>query len=250
MLVYSTIMERLRQTMESYQLNKDYKVSSVFIAEINETVIIVDDFLHSLDPVYQFATQTAYFQPLGSDGTLYPGKRDEMPAPYYRACEQLLNELLEQEIITSGENNLYLHRCKLSLVTQNANELNTLQRMPHIDSTDDKTFAAVHYLSPKEWGGTGIYKYLPENIIKVTADNQNSVHNMIADTEKHSATHQGYLNETTALFEKVVDIEAKVNRLVIYKSNLLHSAALFNHKKYSNDLSNSRLSISSFFRIS
>jgi hypothetical protein len=228
-------MGRIRQTMKGYQLNKDYKVSSVFIAEINETVIIVDDFLHSVEPIYQFATDTAYFQPFGSDGTLYPGKRDEMPAPYYRAFEQLLNELLEQGIITSGENNLYLHRCKLSLVTQNA---------------DDKTFAAVHYLSPKEWGGTGIYKYLPENIIKVTADNQNSVHNMIADTEKHSATHQGYLNETTALFEKVVDIEAKINRLVIYKSNLLHSAALFNHKEYSNDISNSRLSISSFFRIS
>ncbi|WP_462176838.1 DUF6445 family protein [Pseudoalteromonas gelatinilytica] len=235
--------------MEGYQLNKDYKVSQVFIGEINETVIIVDEFLHNLEPVYQFATETAYFQPVGSDGTLYPGKRDEMPAPYYRAFEQLLNELLDQGTITSGENNLYLHRCKLSLVTQNADELNTLQRMPHIDSTDDKTFAAVHYLSDKEWGGTGIYKYLPDNIIRVTADNQNSVHNMIADTEKHSATHQGYLNETTELFEKVVDIEAKINRLVIYKSNLLHSAALLNHKKYCSDLNNSRLSISSFFRI-
>ncbi|MEJ6532534.1 DUF6445 family protein [Pseudoalteromonas lipolytica] len=239
----------MRQTMEGYHLNKDYKISSVFIAEINETVIIIDDFLHSLEPIYQFATETAYFQPFGSDGTLYPGKRDEMPAPYYRAFEQLINELLEQGIITSGENNLYLHRCKLSLVTQNADELNTLQRMPHIDSTDDKTFAAVHYLSAKEWGGTGIYKYRPDNIIKVTADNQNSVHKMIADTKKHSATHQGYLNETTELFEKVVNIEAKVNRLVIYKSNLLHSAALFNNKKYNNDINNSRLSISSFFRI-
>lgn len=236
--------------MQCYVLNKDYKISSVFIAEIKETVIIIDDFLHNLDPVYQFASEIAYFQPFGSDGTLYPGKRDEMPAPYYRALEHLIDELLKQGVITSGENNLYLHRCKLSLVTQNADELNTLQRMPHIDSTDDSTFAAVHYLSPKEWGGTGIYKYLPENIIKVTADNQNSVHKMIADTEKHSSTHQGYLNETTALFEKVVDIEAKINRLVIYKSNLLHSAALFNNKTYSNDLSNSRLSISSFFRIS
>lgn len=239
----------MRQTMEGYQLNKDYKVSSVFITEINEAVFIIDDFLKYLEPVYHFAANTAYFQPLGSDGTLYPGKRDEMPAPYYRAFEQLISELLEHGTITSGKNNLYLHRCKLSLVTQNANELNTLQRMPHIDSTDDKTFAAVHYLSPEEWGGTGIYKYLPDNIIKVTADNQNSVHQMIADTEKHSATHQGYLNETTELFEKVINIEAKVNRLVIYKSNLLHSAALFNTKKYSNDINNSRLSVSSFFRI-
>ena len=43
--------------MEGYQLNKDYKVSQVFIGEINETVIIVDDFLHNLEPVYQFASE-------------------------------------------------------------------------------------------------------------------------------------------------------------------------------------------------
>ena len=53
--------------MEGYRLNKDYKVSQVFIGEINETVIIVDDFLHNLEPVYQFASETAYFQPFGSE---------------------------------------------------------------------------------------------------------------------------------------------------------------------------------------
>ena len=72
--------------MEGYHLNKDYKVSSVFIAEINETVIIIDDFLHSLEPIYQFATETAYFQPFGSDGTSTPAN--------VMKCQRLTTELL------------------------------------------------------------------------------------------------------------------------------------------------------------
>lgn len=38
--------------MEGYYLNKDYKISSVFIVEINEIVIIIDDFLYSFEFIY------------------------------------------------------------------------------------------------------------------------------------------------------------------------------------------------------
>lgn len=235
--------------MESYQLNKNYKVQVINIESIDENIIIIDDFLSHLQGVYHFASNVAYFQPIGTDGTLYPGKRDEMPAPYYRVFEQLLQSLITDGVIDSGNNNLYLHKCKLSVVTQSANDLHVMQRMPHIDSTDDKTFAAVHYLSSKEWGGTGIYKYKPTNTIKITAENQNIVHDIIKNVQQHESTHQGYLDESTELFEKVIDIEAKPNRVVLYKSNLLHSAALKNNLPYSQDIKNSRLSISSFFRI-
>ena len=235
--------------MESYQLNKHYKTQVIHINEINDNVIIIDDFLSSLAPVYHFASEVAYFQPPGSDGTLYPGKRDEMPAPYYRVFEQLMAELIDKGILVSGENSLYLHKCKLSIVAQKPNELSPLQRMPHIDSTDDKTFAAVHYLSGKEWGGTGIYKYLPANVIKVGSDNKEIIFEMINDMQQYESTHQGYLNTSTELFEKVVNIEAKENRVVIYKSNLLHSAAIIKAPTNEPTIGNCRLSISSFFRI-
>ncbi len=37
---------------------------------------------------------------------------------------------------------------------------------------------------------------------------------MINDMQQYESTHQGYLNTSTELFEKVVNIEAKENRVV------------------------------------
>ncbi len=56
----------------------------------------------------------------------------------------------------------------------------------------------------KEWGGTGIYKYKPTNTIKITAENQNIVHDMIKNVQQHESTHQGYLDESTELLKRLL----------------------------------------------
>lgn len=235
--------------MAHYELNPDFKVEIVHLEAENEDVIIVDNFLKCIEPVVHFATHVAYLEPVGSDGTLFPGKRDVMPEPYYRTFRQLLISLQARGVFNHEHKALYLHRCKLSLVTQKACELTLLQRIPHIDSTDDNTFAAVHYLSGKESNGTSIYRYIPKNLIKITVQNQHLFSDVIEQTKNNESEHQGYLNNNTALFEQVINIKAKQNRVVLYKSNLLHCANLDNDYEYKGDIKNGRLSISSFFRV-
>ncbi|WP_404339360.1 DUF6445 family protein [Pseudoalteromonas mariniglutinosa] len=235
--------------MEKYELNPNFTVKVIHIESENEDIIIVDNFLKSLQPVFNFATQYAYLQPPGSDGTLYPGKRDDMPTPYFRVFSELIDTLLQNKRLKTADRNLYLHRCKLSLVTQKPDQLAPLQRIPHIDSSDDKSYASVHYLVGPEFGGTTIYRYKPHNLIKITKDKEQLAFDMIKQAQECADEHQGYLNSNTTLFEQVVNIEAKVNRVIIYKSNLLHSANIMDNINFNADIRTGRLSVASFFRI-
>ena len=58
--------------------------------------------------------------------------------------------------------------------------------------------------------------------------------------------HSGYMDGDTSLFERVAKIEAKVNRLVLYKSNLLHCANIPTSKSHKKDVRDGRLTIASF----
>ncbi|MGS0535274.1 DUF6445 family protein [Pseudoalteromonas sp. SaAl2] len=234
--------------MTGYKLNPNLKIKAHKIEEINESVIVVDDFLESLSQIHMFSSKYAYLKPVGSDGTLYPGKRDIMPEAYNIVLKELIELLINKGYITLLNNDIYVHSCKLSLVTQKANELISQQKIPHIDSSDNKTFASVHYLSDQSLGGTAIYKYKPANLIKIDKGNEKVAYEMIKNIKNIAKSTDGYLNNNE-YFEQVLKIEAQINRIVIYRSNLLHSADLRNDATYNDDIATGRLSIASFFRI-
>ena len=244
-----TITHLKMNIMEELKLNPNYKLNVIEIPGENDSVIVIDNFLLNHDSVIDFAKNNAYFQPVGADGTLYPGKRDDMPATYFRVLTSLLEDLLEKELLTKTEKAIYIHKCKLSLTTLKPWELSPLQRIPHIDSSDDKTYASVHYLIGSEYGGTCIYRFKPLNFIRITKANKHEANQMMQAIEKYADKHQGYLTKDTNLFEQVIKVEAKVNRIVFYKSNLLHCANLTSSRSYSSDKNNGRLTIASFFRI-
>ena len=135
----------------------------------------------------------------------------------------------------------------LSLVTLKAAELREVQKMPHIDSSNSHAFASVHYLSQAPRGGTAIYRYKPTNTIQIGQHNQDVVLQMIEQVKATPNEHSGYINGDTSLFEIVVDIPERFNRLVLYKSNLLHSARLTHERSISSSPKEGRLTVSSFF---
>jgi hypothetical protein len=121
--------------------------------------------------------------------------------------------------------------------------------MPHVDSCNDGDFAFVHYLSPKELGGTSFYCYKPKSIIEFKQKDKFVLNDMIEDVTNSPEDHKNYITSSTSLFEQILTIEAKVNRLIIYPANVLHSANLISPASYSGDLNKGRLSISSFASI-
>ena len=123
-------------------LNPSHTVHSIKVADTDEQVYIIDDFLLNPQAVTDFAHQHAYFNPVGMDGTFYPGKREQMPAPYVRVLEQLLNQTGYP--FTAGQGPQRVTKSMLSLVTLKAAELTEVQKMPHIDSSNSHAFASVH----------------------------------------------------------------------------------------------------------
>ncbi|TMP29021.1 hypothetical protein CWB99_09630 [Pseudoalteromonas rubra] len=222
-------------------LNAHLKIEKITLDECHCDVYVVDDFLENPEEVQAFAQKSAYFNPIGKDGTLYPGIRDALPLPYHRVLSALLTTLFEGV-------EPQIHRCMLSLITQQPEQLLSVQKMPHIDSTDNQEYASVHYLCGPHMGGTSIYRFKPANRVRFDQDSQDEIMAMVNMVESQQQDPDGYLNGSNQLFEQVLNIEAKFNRLVLYPSNILHSANVHPHSISANP-SNGRLTVASFFRL-
>lgn len=216
-------------------LNKNLTIHKKIIND-NDIIYIIDDFLQEPEIVVGFALKTAYFNPPGKDGTLYPGIRDLMPKPYEKCLQELL------QIIFRSEPNI--HRSLLSLVTVPEEQLSIFQSIPHVDSLEDCQYASVHYLCDRKYGGTSIYKYKPTGAVKITPMNVGLFQEAL-----ESNIEPAYLKTENPLFEPVFTIDAKFNRLVIYPSNLLHCANINREFSISKDPEQGRLTVASFFEL-
>ena len=152
--------------MKNLTVNPNLVIKKLMIPGTKLSAFVVDDFLLDTNSVMNFAHNIAYFNPMFSDNSFYPGIRDNMPQPYLR----VLHAFFQNEILPKIDNKNYqesiLHKSLLSLVSCKPANLIVDQKVPHIDSCDERDYAFVHYLSPEELGGTSIYKYIPKNIIE------------------------------------------------------------------------------------
>lgn len=231
--------------MKNLALNPKFKIKKVNIPNTELYAYIIDDFILNTNSIMHFAQNIAYFNPTFSDNSYYPGVRDNMPLPYGRLLKKFFEEYILPKFINEA-GTINLHKCLLSLVACRPNQLTIDQKMPHIDSYNNKDFAFVHYLSGKELGGTSIYKYKPRNKTEITVADKKILDEMLIEVANYPEEHRGYITQSTPLFEQVLNIEAKFNRLVIYQGNLLHSANLDSPLSYCGDKRTGRLSISSF----
>ena len=235
--------------MKGLKINPELRVQQVKIPGTSLYATIVDDFLLDTNSVMEFAHNIAYFNPMFSDNSFYPGIRDHMPLPYMRLLKRFFEDRVLGKTNNQNDNTSSFHKCLLSLTTCQPSQLTIEQRLPHIDSFDERDYAFVHYLSGEELCGTSIYRYKPKNLIQFTAEHKPVLAKMVTDIKASPTDHQGYITSTTSIFEQVLNIDAKFNRLVIYKGNLLHSANLVSQKSYNNNPKTGRLSIASFASI-
>ncbi|WP_105171541.1 DUF6445 family protein [Pseudoalteromonas sp. T1lg24] len=223
-----------------FSINKNFTVSESYISGSEHKIIIIDNAFNDLDKIINYANNTAYFQPPGKDGTLYPGSRDEMPAPYYEAFTTLLGCVFPSSIKHQ------IARCWLSKITVKPDQLSPMQTMPHYDSLLNEDMAAVHYLSGNELGGTNFYRYRECENITLSQSDEPLIINMLKQHQASKST--GYIEQSNEVFEKVHSVEAKPNRIVIYSGNILHSPSVTKYVDFDKKSPNSRTSINSFFK--
>jgi len=231
-----------------FVLNPNLHIQLAYIPDSNARVWIIDDLVDDFHEMLNYCRKTAYFNPIGAEGTLFPGVRDEMPKPYYQLISALLNRLAKHSQ-GGGFKQSKLLKSWLSKVTLLPENLDVMQTMPHFDSLSENHMAAVHYLNDNHLGGTHFYRYKGTSKIDLSHDDKDTIIQMVEQVKQSANERAGYMNDSDALFEKVFSVDAKPNRLIIYAGSIMHSANITSTVDFDKSSPNNRTTINSFFTI-
>lgn len=206
-------------------------------------VVIIDNFF----PYPQALREEAIGLTFEKVGAGFPGLRAPFNPNYMGGAMALLRKILVD--VFGFKNGVVLEQCSASIVTLDPDQLSERQSIPHIDGTDPRKMALLHYIDSAEKGGTGFYRHAATRFEAITPERADHYYSELDDERKMGAfTRKGYITGSTAHFEKIGAIEPRFNRMAIYRGNLLHSGDINPKNVFSEDPSKARLSINTFLQ--
>ncbi|MDC0603017.1 DUF6445 family protein [Aliiglaciecola sp.] len=210
----------------SFSVNPLAKVEVTYIGSRQTPVIVADNFLDSVEGLLQHAGDMSSFTRQQTD--YYPGARKPLPQAYEQTVKHWVESALPN-ILSHSQVTVDVTLCAMSLTNQSPDTLIPIQRIPHFDTPDPNQWALVHYLCAESFGGTGFFKHIRSGFETITEANQKSYFRTLADDASVSGVPRAqYLQGSNDLFDMLHSVEAKMNRLVMYPSNLLHSGLIKN----------------------
>lgn len=193
------------------------------IGSEREPLLQIDDLLNKPEDLAAYAaTETSFAPVYGPDGG-YPGIRAPAPLDYVEAVVRGVDPLLRQAF-GLGRARLANAECNFSLVTLAPDDLVAAQRVPHVDTTYGLQFAFLHYLCRPDQGGTAFYRHRATGFEALTPERAEQYKAARAAEEGQESS--GYIDGDTPHFEQTGAVEAAFNRLVIYRSRVLHSGQI------------------------
>jgi len=228
----------------AFELCEDMQFRCLRIGTENEPLLLIDSFIKGADELKNYAIEKNNF--LKSD-SYYPGLRMQIPATYTIALAKNLSPFI------NGFFGLDLEAIKkavsrFSIVTTPAEDLDLLQRIPHIDSPSKDALAVVHYLKDAPDSGTSLYRHRATGFEYVDGSRydvyMNHIKNYYADPV-HTPT--GYMRGSNNEYEEIMSVEAKFNRLIMYRGTSLHSGIIRPEYNFDPNPQTGRLTITSFY---
>lgn len=205
-------------------------------------LLVIDNLVSNPDRLVRRAVVSHFVK----QTSMFPGIRAPAPLSYQQFLETTLNPLL-QECFGLAPGRFLFPMCHYSLVTQPAEKLAFLQRVPHIDSVRADGLATVHYLFRGDWGGTAFYRHRHSGFEYIDESRHAAYFECLAqESRRDDAAGAGYIDEDTALFQRIADVDGVFNRIVVYRRNSLHSGRIDNARVPPPDPIGGRLSINSF----
>ena len=227
-----------------FSLNPQAPARLHSVGNEREPLLQIDGLLRSPDSLIDFAATEGQFAPAyGPDGG-YPGLRADAPLDYVRAVVQALDATVRQAF-SLGAVKLGRAECSLSLVTLTSAELVPGQRVPHIDTTYPLQFAFLHFLCPAHFGGTAFYRHRKTGFETITPERLDH-YDASRESERGAEGEDGYIASDTTHFEQTASIAAAPNRLIVYRSQLLHSGQIAPKAPLSPDPRRGRLTANIF----
>ena len=207
---------------ETVSVNTRCKISSLTIGEEGNLIVIVDDFLLNSDELIMMAEGQGVF--VDEADNYYPGQRADIPQLYSQALAVFFKESIAPLFTAPNHTAPEVIESKFCIATKAPTELISIQSIPHFDTSDDNQIAAVHYLCSPPFQGTSFYQHRSTGFEAITADRSK----LYFKSLNREATTIGlpkpdYIAGDTQAFKRVAKVELKENRIIFYKSNVLHA---------------------------
>ncbi|WP_084398891.1 DUF6445 family protein [Henriciella aquimarina] len=200
------------------QLGQTLPYHVLYPGDEGEPVVVIDDFFSSPDALQEQAARQDY----APGGRHYPGHRAPAPSGYLAERIDLLQDILTD--VFDMEAGARLVECNFSRVTTPPDELTPIQCLPHFDGTNPGFVALLHYLSGPEYGGTSFYRHCSTGFETISADRFDIYDRTLqAEANAIGLPPQRYFSGSTDQFEQIGQVEARVNRMVLYRGLCLHS---------------------------
>lgn len=228
-----------------FDLNTRLAVSRRFVGEEREPVLVIDGLMRHPQALVDYAAGEVTFEPAGHAAGGYPGIRAPAPLNYVSSTVRALDPLVREAFGLSSV--VLAHaECNFSLVTLRPADLAPLQRIPHIDTVDPLQFAFLHFLCGAHFGGTSFYRHRATGFETLTAARQ-PVYEEARDRELGALDGNArYIVGDTEHYEQTASVDARFDRLLVYRSRLLHSGRIDPGTALSSDPRRGRLTANVF----
>ena len=229
----------------TFALNPRVNAALEHVGAECEPLLVVDDVIEHPDELVTYAAEEVRFEPVWGPQGGYPGIRAPAPLNYVERLVRGLSPMIERAFDLQ-QVKLARAECSFSLVTLPPDQLVQAQRAPHIDTSDPLQFALLHYLCGPEHGGTAFYRHRATGFETLSAARQAEYGRVRATEQEQGDASPAYIVSDDAFFEQTGAVAARMNRVAIYRSCLLHSGLITDPGKLSTDPHTGRLTANIF----
>ena len=224
----------------TFALHPDITVRLRRIGNEAQPLMVVDNVLADPDAMIDAAKRTAFYVPTH---TKYPGLNAPLPEGYYQTVVTALRGPIEAAFGLPRDTWVKFFGF-FARATIPAEEAEPIQKIPHHDTVDPGRLAMVHYLCRGDFGGTGFFRHKSTGFESVDAGRQ-AAYVAAAKPELEAAVPTDYADAGMASYELAGEAEMVFNRLIIYRTHVLHSG-LLNRAPLSADSATGRLTANGF----
>jgi hypothetical protein len=223
-------------------LHPGLRLQRLAIGAERAPLLVIDNFIADAEILVADACE----RPLTVRSRYFPGIRAEAPPEYQQLLLTGLRSAL-LDCLGMPEGKLTFSMCHYSLITTPAQELAPPQRIPHVDTFAIFSLATIHYLFKANHGGTAFYRHRSTGFESIDQSRRPTYSRALH--EEHSgaaAPGPAYINGSTDLYEQIAKQDGVFNRMLVYRSNSLHSGCIDAGFVPDPNPATGRLSINSF----
>ena len=217
------------------------KVQLLRLGKEGEPLVIIDGFSGRVEELRRRGEQAEY----QDGGAAYPGIRAWCEPSYLDIRRPLMMQAMHQ--VFGFSKGIRCDASTYSLITTPPEQLQPRQRIPHYDHAQGQLIAVMHYLDGPQSGGTAFYRHRRTGFETVTAERETAYSIALTEDERaYGVPPARYCYGDTDRYELIGEVEARPDRLVLYRGRVLHSGVIPDPAALSNDPAKGRLTINMF----